>query len=205
MAKVADMTGFEFNGCTVIKRAETNKDNRAAWLCICSCGERFTATGKTIRSGGKRSCGCLRKKTAYSQGKRNTTHGDTGTRLYDIWRGMIRRCTSKSCKGYGQYGAKGIKVCEDWKTYETFRDWAHSNGYASDLSIDRIENERGYEPNNCRWTDAKTQTRNRSNTVKIEYKGELLPVAEVADILGVKLDTNIYYKIKNNKFSWGDL
>lgn len=94
----------------------------------------------------------------------NTIHGGYGTRLYRIWKGVLSRCRNESSTDYKWYGAKGVTVCEEWNEYVNFRDWAISNGYKDDLTIDRIDPFGNYEPSNCRWATIKEQNFNKRNS-----------------------------------------
>lgn len=198
MGKAIDMTGFEFERFKVVKREKTNKDNRAMWQCLCTCGNYFVASGKAIRSGNVSSCGCFRKYTAASTGRNNATHGETNSRLYNIWRGMKQRCYNENSDAYDHYGRRGIVICEEWKTsFESFYKWAFNNGYKDNLTIDRINVNGNYEPSNCRWETTREQNRNKQHTVYVEYHGELMTVSDIAEIKGVSVQA-IYYRLQNN-------
>lgn len=206
------MIGVIFNGCEVIERVGTNKDKKATWGCLCYCGKKFTATGKSIRQGYIKSCGCYRSKVLSNSGASNKTHGKTGSRLYNIWRGMKKRCYLPTDSSYKNYGAKGITVCEEWSnSFESFMEWAENNGYQDKLTIDRLDNSKGYYPENCRWADYTTQGRNRSNNARMEYKGKILTKTEIAKELGISKNLLHYritkgiYKVNNdNKLILGD-
>ena len=119
------------------------------------------------------------------------------TRIHNIWCTMRERCRTKGSSGYKKYGAKGIRVCNEWESFETFRDWAYANGYADDLSIDRIDPKGNYEPSNCRWVTQKVQQNNRSNNIKLTYNGETKSIIEWAAFLNVpvrKLYSRYYLK-----------
>ena len=197
MGRVKNMAGHEFNGCRVLERSGTNRDKKATWLCKCFCGKEFITTGKTIRQGDVKSCGCLRLSIIKKQGKLNKRHGETKTRLYSIWHGMKKRCSLEGETSYKHYGAKGIRVCEEWRdSFESFRDWSLANGYNDQLTIDRIDSNGDYEPANCRWTDWYGQARNRSNNVKVEYKGKMMTQGEVSELTGLSRQL-IYYRTKH--------
>ena len=113
------------------------------------------------------------------------THGMSHTRLHNIWLTMRQRCEKPNCSGYRKYGAKGIKVCEEWSSFEVFRDWSMVNGYDDTLTIDRIDPHGNYEPSNCRWATQKEQQNNRSNNVVLTYKGETHGLMKWEAITGI--------------------
>lgn len=199
MGTVKNMTGYRFNGCEVLKRCGTNSDKRAMWLCKCRCGNSFEVTGKSIRNGHVKSCGCYRKEVTKKRGRKNATHGDTNTRLYNIYRGMKQRCYYTNSQNYERYGGSGIKICKEWlDDFSNFKNWSIDNGYNENLSIDRINNKKGYHPNNCRWVDAKTQTRNRSITKRAVFQGRLMTLGEISEITGMSL-SKVHYMHKQGK------
>ena len=116
-------------------------------------------------------------------------HGETHTRLHKIWESMIARCEYDKHPYYARYGGRGIRVCEEWHEYVSFREWANENGYAEHLTIDRIDNEKGYYPDNCKWATVKDQQRNRSNNRLIEWNGAIKTMTEWAEIMGIKKTT----------------
>lgn len=197
MSRLIDMKGKKFHGCVVIYRAGSNRDGKATWKCRCVCGNVFIATGKDIRNGSTKSCGCLKTKVIVEAGLRNVTHGETKTRLYGIWRGMKKRCYIPSDISYKNYGAKGITVCNEWMgSYEVFRDWAMANGYQEHLTLDRINSAGNYTPENCRWADWVTQARNRTNNVFVNFRGEEMTLSQVAEEVGESKEM-IWYRHKH--------
>lgn len=131
------------------------------------------------------------------KGEHLITHGKSNTRLYGIYRGMWRRCYNKNHEHYNQYGGRGITICDEWlHDFMNFYKWAINNGYDDNLTIDRIDNNKGYSPNNCRWVNQKIQVRNRKNTVKINYNGVTKPLSCWAEDLNVPLSRlqNRYYR-----------
>lgn len=127
-------------------------------------------------------------------------HGLSNTRIYRIWRKMIERCEKEYCKEYARYGAKGIKVCEEWHDFINFYNWSMENGYSDKLTIDRIENGKGYCPDNCRWADQLKQQNNRTNNIKYEYNGEFLTIPEISRIVGIKPRT-LYDRVNRYGYS----
>ena len=127
-------------------------------------------------------------------------HGKTGSRLYEVWHHMKSRCYYTKNKNYNAYGGRGIAVCDEWKNdFMSFYNWAMENGYDDTLTIDRIDNNKGYSPNNCRWATAKQQVMNRTNTLQIAYKGKTKPLMEWCEILNLSYNT-IWTRL--HKYNW---
>lgn len=155
--KVIDITGQHFGKWTVIELASTGGAGKCArFLCICECGNMAIISGHSLREGNSTKC------KACADKERAKTHGNSYERLYSIWHGMKDRCYREGNISYKYYGAKGIKLCPEWKSnFIAFKKWALSHGYDDSLSIDRIDNDKDYSPDNCRWATALEQIHNR--------------------------------------------
>ena len=186
MGSVIDLTGKRFGRLVVIKRMKNSKDGKAMWLCRCDCGNKTIVPTCNLNSGHSKSCGCI---TAESASKRNKKHGDRHTRLYGIWTNMKTRCANGNCNRSRYYHEKGIFVCEEWESYENFKKWSLENGYNDSLTLDRIDNSKGYEPSNCRWATYKQQERNKTNNHVISYNGMSKTMVEWSEILGINYGT----------------
>ena len=151
--------GKKFNYLTVIRISGKNKYNRPLYECKCDCGNTIITEATRVKMGVVKSCGCLQRKVAAERFK---VHGLTNTRIYRIWASMISRCENPNNNRYYVYGLKGISVCDDWRNdFMSFYNWAINNGYSDDLSIGRIDNDKGYCPSNCRWATSKEQRANQ--------------------------------------------
>lgn len=176
MPNFIDLTGQRFGSVVVLERAKNNEKNEVMWLCKCDCGKKFITRARSLRSGETTSCGCLRiKHAAEAARKANTKHGASPhrgyTKLYNTWLRMKGRCNSPTSTSYPYYGARGISVCEEWENdFSAFRDWAMKNGYKEGLSIDRIDVNGNYCPQNCRWITMAEQQRNRRPSSDWNFK-----------------------------------
>lgn len=173
LAKKQDLTGMRFGRLLVIEEAPQVKRGVTRWRCLCDCGNEKVVTGSGLRYGETRSCGCLHREFASKHmTKMHKTHGESRTPLYIKWQAMMHRCENPTDVNYKHYGARGISVCPEWRSsFISFRDWALSNGFSDGLEIDRIDVNKGYYPDNCRWvTHTENENNKRDNRIET-YKG----------------------------------
>lgn len=189
-----DITGMTFNRLTALYLQPYKKHGRSVWHCLCTCGKEVDVTGKELRTNKVKSCGCLR-----IDFPNRTTHGMTDTPIYRKWSMMKTRCNNQKRDHYQWYGGKGIKVCNEWLSFENFYSWAMANGYRDDLTIERIDINKDYEPSNCKWIPLKQQAFNKTNTRRLTFNGKTQSLTEWSIELGWKpwvLSTRL------NKYHW---
>lgn len=188
--------GDTFGRWTVIGDSIIEKHARK-YLCKCGCEKQTVryVLANGLKSGRSKSCGCYRSDLTH---ERCFIHGEIRTRLYNTWIRMRDRCNNPNNKEYKNYGGRGIKVCDEWEhSYESFKKWAYENGYDEKLkgiqsSIDRIDNNSGYSPDNCRWADMYTQCNNRSSNKYITYNGKTQTFSQWGREFGIKPHTIRY-------------
>lgn len=192
-----DLTNKKFNMLTVIrfsrKKPRDNKRSRYFWLCKCDCGKLTEVETSHLISGHTKSCGCLLEKQKEKFGKSNYKNGLSNTKLAFVYNNMINRCYRKKDIVYKDYGGRGIKVCNEWlrtnkEGFKNFCDWAIANGYKeiclngkrNKLTLDRIDNNGNYCPENCRWVDMVTQSNNRRFNLKLKINNEIDTIGNLA-------------------------
>lgn len=195
--KPMDLKGQRFGRLVVIRQDKPiiypNKRKITKWLCKCDCGNQIVTRADSLRNGRTKSCGCLHHETLLKNIKK---HGMAGSRIYITWQNMKDRCFNEKCSGYKDYGGRGISVCPEWKdSFENFYEWALLNGYTDSLTIDRIDVNRNYEPQNCRWTTREAQNRNKRNNHYLTYNGITKTISEWAADIGMDYDT-LHARIK---------
>lgn len=191
-----DITGMKFGKLTVVERAENGPNWRTRWVCQCDCygpNSIVIVNGCDLKDGKVRSCGCLHDG--------HPKHNMCKTRLYKIWANMKSRCNDPNAVGYEYYGGRGIVVCEDWQDFTNFKDWALSHGYDENLTIDRINVNLNYNPDNCQWVTQKAQQNNKRNNIYITYFNETHTLAEWCDILNLPYDL-IYNRMHCNRWDF---
>lgn len=177
MSKLIDLTGRKFGKLTVVRRSSERTKTNARWECTCECGKTTTVPGCKLTSGHTKSCGCGRGWHNHP----DTKHGMCSTRLYSIWHGMKQRATNPFNKDAVTYINRGIGICEEWEnSFEVFAEWAFSNGYDDNLTIDRKDNNKGYSPCNCRWATVSEQAYNKRGSYRITHEDKVYTVGEFA-------------------------
>ena len=187
MTEKIDMTGRVIGRLLVIEECGRDARGKALWRCRCECGNEVIVLGDNLRRERTTSCGCYQRECAVES---HTTHGMSKTRIYSVWSDMLKR--AGVIKGASEevkhnYQDRGITVCDEWLVFENFRDWALSHGYKEGLQIDRVNNDAGYCPENCRWVTPKENTNNRRNTIRLE---DGTPLAMFCSKVGIQTREN---------------
>ncbi|MBP5460721.1 MAG: hypothetical protein J6Y20_01155 [Lachnospiraceae bacterium] len=194
-----DLTGRRFGRLSVIGVDDRGTRKTYFW-CECDCGTVKSIRGDGLLSGRIVSCGCKKREQDRINLEANHKHKMSHTRPYEIWQGIKGRCYNKNDARYSRYGGRGITVCEEWrKDFSAFYEWALANGYRDDLTIDRIDNNKGYSPDNCRWADQETQSRNRASNVKIRIGNATRTLVEWCEIFDLNYKT-VYARYRRNGF-----
>ena len=162
MGKIVDISGQRYGRLTVMYYRGI-RNHSAHWSCKCDCGKIVVVSGNSLRSGNTTSCGCLAREKSR---ERLFKTGESHTRLYNVWSCMMQRCYNPKNDRYRWYGEKGVRVCEEWKNYESFKKWSKENGYdesavRGECTIDSINHYGDYEPSNCRWVSMEVQQKNK--------------------------------------------
>lgn len=196
--KIMDLTGQRYGRLYVVGYVGVRK-NKTHWLCLCDCGQHTTVESSSLRSGHTQSCGCYSLEVARKKGKANATHGMTHTSEYGTWYTMRNRCENPKATGYRIWGGRGIKVCDRWQKFENF--FADMGPRPSPKhSIDRIDNDGDYCPENCRWATWTEQMNNKRTNRYITYQGVTHSLSEWSRVLGIKY-TTLKQRIYKRKWS----
>lgn len=196
--KNINLVGQRFGRLQVISK---NPNGRSTFFCQCDCGNQVIVSvsrlfDRTI------SCGCALQDARKKFAENLTTHGCSYTKLYHKYRNMIDRCYNPKSRNFPRYGGRGISVCDEWRnSFVAFYDWAQKTGYDEELdrseqSIDRIDSNGNYCPENCRWANSKEQQENREITKFYDFHGEKMTASHFADIHGITDKSVVYRKLK---------
>lgn len=186
MSKKLNLSNQTFGRLKVIEEHGRDKHGFVLWKCKCECGNETIVSGSALKSGHTTSCGCLMRKKC---GDRTRKHGDSQTTLYHLYYNILSRCENPKTPMYEHYGGRGIKICREWHSWETFKDWAEANGYRKGLTIDRINVNGDYEPGNCRWVTRSKQMRNTRKTRYLTIGGITKPLIEWCEEYGLHFGT----------------
>lgn len=204
--KVKNLTGKRFGRLTVIG-VDDRGTKKTYWNCLCDCGNIKSVRSDSLQNGAIKSCGCLKKE----QDKKNLINDEMRKverfggkfghiRIHSIWSSMKGRCYNTNDARYSDYGGRGITVCDEWRNdFFAFYSWAMENGYSDDMTIDRIDNDRGYSPENCRWVDNRTQARNRRTNINITIGNATKTLTEWCEIFELPY-SQIHARYERNGF-----
>lgn len=181
-----DITGQRFGRLTVLEFVE-RRGRFPYWKCVCDCGNVVLRSGYSMLQGNTKSCGCLARENRKKANHKKYKYANA--KLQTIWRAMHHRCENETDIGYHRYGGRGIYVCDEWKDADVFAQWALAYGYKEGYSIERIDNDGPYTPENCCFKTKKEQANNRRTNVFIEYNGQRKTIAEWSEITGIRYTT----------------
>ena len=196
LRKIIINPGEKFGKLTVLKEEKSIDHNgykKRMVLCVCDCGNKKSVRLEYLRKQHTKSCGCLR---GYELLKINKTHGKSKTKLHGVWASILSRCNNKNVRGYHNYGGRGIKICEEWLEFESFLNWSNNNGYKEGLSIERINNDGDYCPNNCEFTTKTAQANNKRNNKFFTFNGRTMTLPQWSRFLKINQGT-LSSRIKN--------
>lgn len=185
--------GQKFGKLTVIE--PVYKNDRWLWRCRCECGNETIAWPNLLIRGKQKSCHCGKSKTFHEM---KYIHGESHTRLNNIWSGMKKRCDNKNSISYNLYGGRGIKYCKEWSEYIPFKNWALENGYNDDMTLERIDVNGNYCPENCKWVTIDEQAKNKRNTIRLEIDGVTKCLKDWCEIYG-KNYRKVYSRIRREQ------
>lgn len=184
MGAKIDLTGKRFGRLLVMSESSIRKKGGSVyWKCKCDCGNIVETNSQALRKGYTQSCGC------YNRDIIKKDNPNREKKLYHIYRGIKDRCYNKNSKSYHNYGARGIKLCDEWNDFEKFEKWALNNGYEQGLWLDRINNDSDYSPDNCRWSTPKEQQNNKRTNVFITINGVTKTLQQWSEESGIKAMT----------------
>lgn len=199
IGKFEDLTGMTFGRLTVTERGKDyvspSGGRRPMWRCVCECGNKKTVCASNLKRGTTTSCGCFQKE---NMSKLKKIHGGYANDepLFTVWCGIRKRCLSPKSHNYANYGGRGVEICEQWlDNYPAFREWSLKNGYCKGLSIDRIDVNGDYSPENCRWVDGLVQQNNRRCNINVIFQNQTHTLKEWSRIRSINYQT-LYTRYK---------
>lgn len=187
-----DLTGEKYGRLTV-ESLNRSENGIVYWNCLCDCGKTTVVRGSNLKTGAVKSCGCL-----VHQASKCRTHNESKTKLYRHWISMIYRCHNPKNSAYKWYGARGISVCDDWKTYEGFKAWVEATRPREDYTVERIDVNGNYSPDNCTWIPMSEQAKNRTSSIQIEHDGRVQNLTDWCKELNLE-----YKRVHNRMFKLG--
>ena len=196
MSIAKNLIDQRFGKIVVVERLPMNAHHEAEWKCMCDCGNEHISTSYNLTHGATTKC---KKCKIELIAQKNTTHGQQPRKMFNAYVNMKTRCYNPNYHLYKNYGGKGIKICDEWlgkNGFINFREWSFKNGYKDELSIDRINNNGNYEPNNCRWVTMREQQNNRTNNHLVTIEGKTQTLAEWCRYYGIKY-ANVMARICN--------
>ena len=194
-----ELSGKRFGRLLVIEKSGVTPNGIILWKCLCDCGNIVSIRSTHLVNGKTKSCGCFQRDVA---SKLKKSHGLSDSRLFMIWQAMKQRCNNSNSDYYKFYGGKGIKICAEWESdFLSFYNWSISNGYTDKLTIDRIDINKGYSPDNCRWATASEQSNNKSDVKYVTYHGAKGSFTDMCRKLNVNRST-IQYRCREHKLTF---
>lgn len=194
MSRLIDITGERYSRLLVLERAENTERGQAVWKCLCDCGNITYVRGGNLKSGAVKSCGCLLKDNAHR------THGLSHTKIYGLWGNIKRRCYCPTISCYKYYGGRGIKMCDEWRdSFDAFYEWVKATRFDDSLTIERIDPNGDYCPENCTWANMTEQANNKRNNDFYTHNGETKSLTQWCYSLGLD-----YWLVRNRikKLGW---
>ena len=181
MARIKDLTNNRYGNLIVLKmNDERGPHNKVMCTCRCDCGNEIIVMSNSLQQGKVVSCGCKAK---------NVSHNMSSTRLYRIWNSMKSRCANPNRKDYHMYGGRGVTFCDEWNDFIPFYEWATSAGYADDLTLERIDVNGNYEPDNCKWITSTEQASNKTTTPYVLYNDNYITLKQLSEEIGINYQT----------------
>lgn len=197
MSRYKELTGMQFGKLHVIKDTGERKYAKVVWLCRCKCGNMRKVVGSFLTTGKIYEC----DECAKSEHQKNAKGLNIVHSLNNVYTHMKHRCENPKCDAYPYYGGRGISICKEWKeSRKAFRDWAVNNGYAFGLTLERIDVNGDYSPNNCKWIPFREQFYNRRNSVYVFYRGKKVSLARICNDLNLDLERILHYLNKKEKY-----